>query len=441
MAFPSEEQKRAIESIIENLTVKKTNTAFCGPAGSGKSSTVGEVITRLLELHINVALTALTNRAARSLEEAILESTGMHREVRTIHSFLKLKPCPGGLRKRGNKGEKEESFTGIIIIDESSMLDGVGEFENGVGKLRHHIERFQKTSPNAVFLFVGDVHQLPPIGEAIAYCYADNSGIPLIELTEVWRQEGANPICWVANTFRLAQDGETLPRLKTETNDKGEGVIEISRAEYDQAAIDSNGRAMFLSYTNRGAIYYDKLVRNAISQTNRHVAEGEQLVANEPFLIGDEILIGNCEEVTVVDVSYGKTMYGIPYTSVDVKTEEGNLVTTMLPEDEMFKRSMIDARWKESFKLRKMNRDGDADLLTREAKSISILFSDLRYGYGQTCHKSQGQSIDIVFIDLDNISMMRDDMDMLKSLYVAFSRGRKRVYFTGKLPERLYKEK
>ncbi len=75
--------------------------------------------------------------------------------------------------------------------------------------------------------------------------------------------------------------------------------------------------------------------------------------------------------------------------------------------------------------------------MINEAKTISVLFSDLRYGYGCTVHKSQGQSLDVVFIDLDNIGMMRECEDMLKSLYVAFSRGRKRVYYTGKLPEKL----
>lgn len=200
------------------------------------------------------------------------------------------------------------------------------------------------------------------------------------------------------------------------------------------------GRAKFLSFTNRCAIYYDRMIRNEIVKAERHVVEGEQLVANEAFIDGDEVLIGNCEEVEVVDVDYGKRLYDIPYTSVDVKCESG-LVTCMLPEDEMYKRKMIDARWKRSSELRKMGKEDESKSMIVEAKAISTLFSDLRYGYGMTVHKSQGQTIDNVFIDLENISMMRDPIDILKSCYVAFSRARRRVYYVGDLKSELYSKR
>jgi ATP-dependent exoDNAse (exonuclease V) alpha subunit len=56
---------------------------------------------------------------------------------------------------------------------------------------------------------------------------------------------------------------------------------------------------------------------------------------------------------------------------------------------------------------------------------------DLRAAYAQTINKSQGSTYDQVFIDLDDVSKCRNPNQLARMLYVAVSRARTRVYFTG----------
>ena len=79
----------------------------------------------------------------------------------------------------------------LIVIDESSMVS---------------LELFTKLSeacPNAKYIFIGDLNQLPPVfGDAILI--EKLSQLPVVELTEVYRQAMDSPIVGFQHTFTLA---------------------------------------------------------------------------------------------------------------------------------------------------------------------------------------------------------------------------------------------
>ena len=204
MSFPSEEQRQVIQNCVEALKNKK-DAALCGPAGSGKSSVVSVIIDDLEKLKIPIALTALTNQAANSLTTAIFDASKKVVGTSTIHSFLALKPTPNGLVRRKGSDYPYYDFSGVVVVDECSMMDSEKETS-----LWFWIQESKKDNPNFTYLFVGDKYQLPPINEDLSIVFSDQVGFPLFELTKVYRQKDGNPISWVANKFRLAQDGKIL---------------------------------------------------------------------------------------------------------------------------------------------------------------------------------------------------------------------------------------
>jgi hypothetical protein len=58
---------------------------------------------------------------------------------------------------------------------------------------------------------------------------------------------------------------------------------------------------------------------------------------------------------------------------------------------------------------------------------------DLRAAYACTVNKAQGSTYDEVFIDLDDISSCTSGDQIARMMYVAVSRARNHVYFTGDL--------
>jgi hypothetical protein len=77
--------------------------------------------------------------------------------------------------------------------------------------------------------------------------------------------------------------------------------------------------------------------------------------------------------------------------------------------------------------------------LARKAKNWALLkhidenWIDLRDPYACTVNKAQGATYDRVFIDLDDIKQCRSNNQLARMLYVAVSRAREQVVFTGDL--------
>ena len=68
--------------------------------------------------------------------------------------------------------------------------------------------------------------------------------------------------------------------------------------------------------------------------------------------------------------------------------------------------------------------------------TIKDYFGDLRNRDSCTVHKSQGSTVNDVFIDLEDLMKCRQPDMVRRLLYVAISRARNNVYFYGDLKEK-----
>ena len=123
------------------------------------------------------------------------ESTGI--EAKTIHRLLEVDPSSG----RFGKNESNRLDCDLLIIDETSMVDVV---------LMHSL--LKAVPQRAGLVLVGDVDQLPSVGPGMLLQDLIDSGrMPVVRLTEVFRQAANSRIITSAHRIRAGQLPELTP--------------------------------------------------------------------------------------------------------------------------------------------------------------------------------------------------------------------------------------
>jgi exodeoxyribonuclease V alpha subunit len=154
-----------------------------GGPGVGKTTIVNSILKILLAKTVQIGLCAPTGRAAKRLSE----STGL--EAKTIHRLLETDPRTGGFRRSGDTPLDCD----LLVVDETSMVD--------VPLMRALLRALPD---GAALLLVGDVDQLPSVGPGQVLADIIASGaVPVVRLTEVFRQAGENSN--VTNAHRINQ--------------------------------------------------------------------------------------------------------------------------------------------------------------------------------------------------------------------------------------------
>jgi exodeoxyribonuclease V alpha subunit len=173
-------------------TVLSTRAAIItGGPGVGKTTLVNSILMILRAKRVKCLLCAPTGRAAKRLTE----TTGL--EAKTIHRLLEVDPATG----RFVRNEDKPLECDLLIVDETSMVDVL---------LMYALLR--ALPKEAGLIMVGDVDQLPFVGPGNALRDLIESGVvPVVRLTEVFRQAASSKIITNAHLIRQGQ----MPDLRT----------------------------------------------------------------------------------------------------------------------------------------------------------------------------------------------------------------------------------
>ena len=274
-----------------------------GFAGTGKTFLVAHIISGLLERGWDIKVLAPTGRASevlgREIEKHLPKSDVPVRiEAKTIHSFIyKLKPMDFNVDQLSLFADvKTQDWNGhptLWIVDESSMVGDQGyrneeeekDMRFGSGSLLKDLldaAELDEANPLRI-LFVGDPGQLSPIrtlGNESPALDAETlrawlpvelrrAQLPVVELTEIKRQEEGSLLNFVTDVRLAMQQGDTLPK---DPRDKVQPLSEsalVSKYLDLTAHGEKPSNAVILSHTNNRVKEFNRRIRKALDRDHR----------------------------------------------------------------------------------------------------------------------------------------------------------------------------
>lgn len=366
---PDQEQARA--AILAAVSSGQREIVLSGPAGSGKTTLMRQVLADLRELRRETALLAPTGKAAARLRD----TTGA--ETSTIHRALykTVRESETGAVEFADP-QSVAGRRGVIVCDEASM----------VGK-RLASDLIGSLPTGAQILWVGDREQLPPVQDTWGADFAS----PTALLTQVHRQAEQSPIIRLATAVRQGQDWRRIPPSP------GYSRMRCSR---EQAAAWLVGQRMFgadatlVTFSNATRRVVNALVRDQSGRSGLLDA-GDHIVCTRNQYARN---IWNGEVFAVVDCWPEPVQ-----TWNDDWTGTIDLICAQTTGGEFL-------LWPESL-------DGSADTAAWRAMDDQLYKSDrnrlVRCEYGEclTVHKSQGSQWDVVGLLHDKALDAMQDRD------------------------------
>ena len=436
----TDDQNKAISVLRSFMNSNDRMFVLHGSAGTGKSFTLTHFINNWCS-DLSVSLCGTTNKACRVLSDFAI-SVNLTVNVCTIHSLmgLVLKQVEDHtvLKQQGVNSIKDYD---LVIVDECSMVNI---------ELFYYISK-TIDSTNVKIVFVGDSHQLPPVGEQMSIVFTSN--LPSIALTEIVRQAQGNPIIGLANDIRDAMgSNRTVDIAMHASVNNGTGLAIRNSDKFPKLFKSAFGSDKYLSdsglfrvvsWTNREVINYNTIIRPIFfgSTPESDFVKGERLVTCGPISVvvaykNDnavirKIVVPTDTEGTVVDCcrcnhpEYPGSNYEV--WSIEFKPFLGdkayNVYVPTSEGSEVLKRDLNDIA-----ELAKNSREPKLrSMYWSKFWSIKEAFTDLRPIYAYTTHRSQGSSYGTVFVDALDMRRNPNRLEALKCLYVAVTRARKLV--------------
>ena len=459
------DQLDSFKDIVRRIESGETISKLCGYAGTGKTFLLARIAQWAKRNRYNVTIAAPTHKAAGVIQQKLGNIPGV--EVKTIHSLLGMKLEPdmendtgGHVVKSGESKNKVKD--GLVICDEASMIGRV---------LKEEIDNLHGVR----WLFVGDLAQLPPVGEGVSELLDE----PDSTLETVLRQSHGSEILNLATAIRGGdmsmefEEGKDVFKLDT-AEELFQAALERFRSpEYQQDA--AHARMLVFKNDRRKAIN-QRMRQLLIGQDDPYVP-GEWLVMYAAFSPEKSRLavlaehakqatfdrskrwakfyeykksLGN--SITRLHVSEEVRITDAVLNSIDIEEwnfkvwrltveARGGVFELPVPTEEEAKRiEAIKTEMADHAQQSRKRRDeyevgcSQWEEEERDRKgfwsvyfTLDEIFAQVDYAYAMTVHKSQGSTFDHAFVDVPDL-LSSGGMQQ-RILYTACTRPAKTLTF------------
>ncbi len=389
-----EEQERAVITAAMNGVLILT-----GGPGTGKTTTINEMIRCLLALGKKVALAAPTGRAAKRMTE----TTGY--EASTIHRLLEISSSADedAFDIRFMRNEANPVEADVVIVDEMSMVDI---------SLMHSL--LSALAVGTTLILSGDVDQLPSVGPgAVLRDIIASEAFPCVRLTRIFRQAESSDI--VVNAHRINR-GEQIDLgnrsrdffflKRDDTNRIISNLIELIRDKLPPYVQAKPSDIQVLAPMKKGALGVARLNLILQEYLNPPSADkAEKLYGDRVFRVGDKVMQTKNNYQLGWEV---RGRFGIPIDSGDgIFNGDMGVIREI---DDRFAQMLIEF--------------DDGRFVDYPYQSLE----DLELAYAVTIHKSQGSEYPAVLLPLLSGPKMLMTRNLL---YTAVTRAKSCVVILG----------
>lgn len=409
------------------------------PAGTGKTFLAKYLYTNVylknkqksLRKFKDFVFTATTNKAAGVLDANV---KGAGTSATTIHSFLGLtvsNDYSTGMTKLSATNKTVLKTNTIIIVDECSMID------------RNLFKFINDYTYKCKIIFIGDDKQLPPVGNTISPVF--DLGLKVHRLSKVIRSGAHEEITEVCNQLRETVDTSVFKDIQIKGNIKYCTPAEF-REVVENHFKQPYPEGKILTYTNKRCVEYNEFIAMIRGQ-EQFLTKDNYYICNNPIVYcgapksfiankSKATILYNNEEIKIKDISEKLVDYatGLEYYECSfyrfMVTSQGDWKISDTPDENVMK---VPAKFEEYLKVIKYLAK---EKNWREYFRLKEEFVDLRYRDASTVHKSQGSTLDKVFIDLTDLGTCRQTSVFSRLLYVALSRAKEEIYLVGNLPSK-----
>lgn len=404
----TQDQTKALDALLHFLSTDESCFVLAGHAGTGKSTLIQYLVeefkTREQLLKVVMpkyiakewALTATTNKAA----EALSQASGT--EVTTIHSLLSIRVGSNfktgeNFVYRSTKEPKRKDL--IIVVDECSYIDS---------KL---LKLINESIDNCKVIFMGDPSQLTPVfSNEVPVFHQD---YPSATLSQVMRQDAHSPIQGICAEFRKTiQEHRGFPKITLCSE-----IQHLSKEDFTIALTQEFSRTDWKQGDSKILAWRNKTVQQYNSTLFQHLNQRSE------FKKGDYVLNNHYVSGLKADGEYQVEKC---YACMDTGYIKGHNIQLTGFNQHFFMPSNL-----KDYDKAKKKAVKEED--TARVQEIMENWVDLRPSYACTVNKSQGSTYNKVFIDLGDLGKCKDALQLARLLYVAISRARHTVIFTGDL--------
>lgn len=278
IVLEQEQREAVLTAAMSGLLV------LTGGPGTGKTTTINEIIRYFRRERLTVALAAPTGRAAKRMTE----TTGY--EAKTIHRLLEISSSAeeDAFDIRFTRNASNPLETDVVIIDEMSMVD-----------ISLMYALLLAVRAGTRLILVGDVDQLPSVGPgAVLRDVIRSKAFPCVELTKIFRQAESSDI--VVNAHKI-NHGEQISLSnksrdffflrRDDTNRIISNIIELIRDKLPPYVHAGASDIQVLAPMRKGPLGVERL--NAILQEYLNPPgpdKKEKSYGDRLFRVGDKIM-------------------------------------------------------------------------------------------------------------------------------------------------------